>query len=363
MAVLGNAGVLPALNFILADRIYRNFASKSVLFNLLRHRQDGNTTCSWSAKGYTRTAGGAYAPGAAFDASEIDSNTRVQATLQWANYRELVEVADETGDIVAATGGSEGFDLLIEEIKDASDALAVKLGAALYSGTGAGSPNLISGLALAIDGSDDNYAGVDTGVNTWFVSGETAASAGLSGVTKAELRETLIRPVRNATQRNPDCILVPGAVFDGIASLFDDNSPDIKSLVNMAGRTTAQIEALAGARYYSLDGVPIIEDVHCTAGVAYAVTLDALSFAYVPIKATRPPPQQLAQAVQALSGAERIPNVSDVAAAVSQMDSMFRPLLVQAGKLGTSERLALRTGNVQLKIHARNAHAKLTGLT
>lgn len=360
MAVLGLAGITPALDLILADRIAKQFRTDSIFLNVIRHRAARNSALTWAVKFDTRTAGGAYAAGAAFSASEIDSHARVQATLGWANYRHALEVADETLDIVAATGGAEGVDLIGSEAMDVADKLSTTLGAHCFSGGGPGaspSPEL-AGAAIAIDASDDDFANVNTGTYTDWASSELTDS--LSNLSKDLLRTKVLRPIKDATGRPPDILFTTGAIMDRIANVFDGDSDDMSEVYLRSAGGMVSLQKIGGARAYSLDGVPIVEDRHCTSGTVYGVSTDQVELRFVPPAPFVQTPAEMARLVQQVAGLDRIPEVSDIAARMSRLQQTFRPVLVHGGKLGTSERIFLRSGNVQLQWSRRDAFSKLT---
>lgn len=355
MAVLGIAGVTAALDVILQDRIADQFRRDSPLLSLLAAVPARNSALTWAVKTDTRTAGGAYAPGAAFGAGEIDAHTRLQATLPWANYRHGLEVADETVDIVAATGGAEGVDLISSEALDVSSKLGTTMGAALYAGAGSGSPHELAGAAIAIDNSDDNFAGIDTGDNTSWKSAEnTIARANLSF---AELRTKLFRPIIDATGRVPDICTCSGSDFDILKSLFE-SSADTVTQINTYARGVVSLERMGGARAISLDGVVFMEDRYNTANTIYAWQTDKVRLRYVPAAPFNQTPAEMAYLIRSLTGT--MVEEQQVQTRMAAARSNFRPILVHGGKLGTSERIFLRSGNVQLQWDQRNAFSKLT---
>lgn len=361
MAVLALAGVTDALSLILADRAKRQFREDSVLLNLLEFVPASNANLTYAVKFDGRSAGGAYAAGAAFNASEIDSHTRDQATAAWANYRHAAEVADETMDIVSRTGGAEGFDILATEVFDAIVKLSRTLGAAVYAGAGPGaSPPELGGAAIAIDNSTSAFYGIDrSSVAAWRAT-ENAAASGLSGLDSDEINSKLIRPGVDATGRVPDAITVPGAVFDHITGLADANADAVKTVRNYRGERVA-IETLLGTRTVSVRGVPVIEDRDCTAGTAYAWYFDRVRMRYVPRDDFHVTPAQLAPMLASLAGI--VADETEIQAQMLLARQSFMPILTHAAKLGTSERVFVRSGNCQLQWDEPRAFSKITGLT
>jgi len=108
--------------------------------------------------------------------------------------------------------------------------------------------------------------GVDTGVYTSWKAGE--ATVATASLTLDWIRSNLFRPVKNATGANPEYVLVDGATMDVLKSKFAANVEAVTTII-VAGMKVDVIQDL-GATGIRLDGVPFIEDRHCTANTMYA---------------------------------------------------------------------------------------------
>ena len=353
MAQLGLSGVTPALNLVLMDEIAKQYRRDSVLLNILRSKRDRNSALTFAIKTDSNSAGAAYAPGADMSSGEYSSEGRVQATFGWANYRIGINVADETLDIVAASGGAEGVDLLTVEVMDATAKLSQVVGAALYTGDPtATSPYELAGAAAMIDTSGI-VGGIDRSSNTyWRGNEDTVATADFS---ISSLRTKLFRPVKNSTGRDPDFVTAPGAMIDLLKDRLEDKA-DTVSQVSIRGDLIDLTKA-AGSRAVIVDGVPFIEDRHATASTFYAWSQDYIDLRYIPPAPATDTPADLARYVSSITGLRVSDN--DIAARLKAQASEMRPILAHVGKTGTSEKLIVRTGNIQVAWLRPNAFSKL----
>jgi len=292
------------MSLVYQDRMVDQFRRDVVLLNLLEVKPGRNETCTFPVKVAARTAGGPFTEGADLDASDIDSHVRLTGSLNWAQYRKGARVSG-LAKALAAASGSE--DPMSEEIMDALDELALDIGADLYAGNHAATPPEIAGAALAIDDSDDNFAGIDTGTYTdWLAGEDTVATSALS---VSELRTKLHRPVRDVTGMDPEFVTCRGSVIDSLKDLFGEKADTIQE-VRTNARGTVDIHAATGARAISIDGVPYIEDRHATANTLYAWNSRFCHIKQVP--ASMPSSAQVAAAMKMLTGVDV--EVSDVEA-------------------------------------------------
>jgi len=292
------------MSLVYQDRMVDQFRRDVVLLNLLEVKPGRNDTCTWPVKVAARTAGGPYTEGADLGANDIDSHDRLTGSLSWAQYRKGARVSGLALALAAASGSD---DPMIEEIMDALDELALDIGADAYAGNHAATPPELAGAALAIDDSDDNFAGIDTGVHTEWLAGEdTLATASLS---ISNLRTKLHRPVRDAIGMDPEFVTCRGSVIDTLKDLFGEKADTIQE-VRTNARGTVDIHAATGARAISIDGVPYIEDRHCTSGTLYAWHSKFVHIKQVPAK--MPSVAQVASAMKMLTGVDV--EVSDVEA-------------------------------------------------
>lgn len=353
MATLSTSGISAALNVVLADQIADQFRRDSVLLNLLEARPASGANLVYPVKFSGRSAQTAYAEGADMGASDFDSHTRVQASVAWAGYRAGVQVSDESVDIAAATPNGLGGDLLNDELKDAVSVVSVLFGADCYAGDETASPTELAGAARIID-SSGTVLGINPGTySDWASTENTLATASLS---LSKIRELLFRPVINATGRHPDFVTCDGATFDAIKDLFQDNADTVQEVRTANGMI--DIYAAAGARAVFLDGVPVVEDRHCTASTLYAWTRDAVMIRYVPPAPQNVTPAEISAIVSDLTGMYIAEN--DVQARLRQINGRLQPIVAPLSKDGASTKMMVRTPRCQLQWRRRDAFAKLT---
>lgn len=356
MATLGISGIAAALNVVLADVNADQFRRDSVLLNLLAIGPAAGPALYVPIKVAARTAGGAYDGGADMGAGDFDSHVRLNYSIPWAGYRAGVLVSDEAMDIAASTPNAFGGSILADEIRDAISIVSTKFAAHLYSGNSAAVTPELAGAVTAVDSADDNLFGIDTGVYPSWKSGEDTIA--LASLTLASISAKLIRPVIDAKGRKPDFITCPGNAFDVIKGLVNSMA-DTVTEIRVGARGFVDIYAAVGASAVTVDGVPVIEDRHCTANTMYAWTADDVAIRYVPVAPENVTPAQLAAAVSDITGAYLSEN--DIQARLRAIASNGRltPVLAPLAKDGSSNKLMVRVPQAQVQWKTRNGFAKL----
>lgn len=350
MAVLNLAAIAAALNLKYSDPIAEQFRRDVVLANLIEVEPEANQNCTWDVKIAARSSAGARAEGYDVEAGDYTTDTRVQATLAWAHYEAYAAVTGTAQRIAAANGRPGQMDKIGEELTDAVNELTAAIGAHVYSGSVAASPVQIEGLARAIDATG-TYANIAQGTHASWASGEqTLAAASLS---IAEIRTKLLRPFRDATGRNPHVVMTTGAVMDSIAALYDT----VTEAKYVAGPGGPIDVAKLGFRGYVLEGVPFVEDRHCTANTMYALDLTALRWRQVPAAWTSMDPGQIQSLIKEMNG--QIVEVSEIQAAQKRAQSRLSFQVNALAKTGDSSKLQI-VSDFQLRLKRRNAAGKLT---
>ena len=357
MATLSRADISAAMSLILRDRMVDQFRRDAVLLNLVEVQQGQNDTLSWNPKFTGRSAGGAYAEGADMSDSDFDAHKRAKATLNWAEYRDGAKVsglAMAIADRGYAGADMMGGDLFDEELVDAIDKCALDVATHLYSGDATASPVQIAGAAAAVDSTAGTYAGLATATYPEWLA--TKNSAALASLSFDMIRTKLIRPVKDATGRNPDFITTTGTIFDQVKKLFDDQA-DVVNEVVVRGQMI-NIKKAAGAEAVMLDGVPIIEDRHCTSGNMYAFTADHLKLVQLPAKRpSRLGMQGIVDAIKALTGNDV--SITDVEQALRQgAGGAVVPTIEWLAQTGDAYKAQVKV-YLQAKWRTRNGHARL----
>ena len=337
-----------AMSLIYMDRNTDQFRRDAPILAMLPIKTGSGKNCAWGAKIDGRTTAAAYAEGA--DAGSASTHTRVGAALNWAQYREIIQVSGLSAAAVASLPGTHNAgsnDLWNEEMTDGIDALALKVAEDCYSGDPAASPVELAGAATAID-STGTFAGIDPATHASWAAGE--ATMALASISVATLRTNLHRPVKDATGRYPDMVTVPGNVFDKLLELSDAKNIDV---INILGNDLRV--ASLGARAISIDGVPYVEDRHCTANTAYAWSLRDVCIRQLPALA----PVGVAQvqaAIKQLTGAE-VP-LTDIETGLRRMAGQLTPTIEVLAQNGDAYKAQIKV-YCQLEWKTRNGFSKL----
>lgn len=356
MAGITLSGLSAILNLMYGGGITATLRRDTVLPHLIPTVFEANPACQWQVKVGARNTAGPRAQGADASGGDYSTDTKLGATIAWAHYESFASITGTAQRIAAANpgfnagiGGGGEFD---REMADASDELAVAISEDSYSGDYTATPVEIAGLAAAID-STGTYAGIAQGSYSTWASGE--ASLATSALSVASLRQYLFRPVKNATGRKPSVVFCPGDVMDSIKSLAD-NSGVLQNIVTpqMGVVNIANL----GFEGVMIDGVPFVEDRHCTSSTLYAVDLSQLEYVQVPPDWLNVDPGQLQGMLKELMG-QNIP-LDQIASAINGVRT-GRQLVAQVNALaksGDSTKVQLVL-DMQLRLRRRNAAAKL----
>lgn len=354
MATVNLAAVSVAVSLILADPLTDQFRRDAVLLHLLPvSTKRGEKGLYWNPKFDGRTAGGAYAEGADMGDSDFDSHVRAQANLPWAQYRKGAKVS---GLALAGSAGANyagDMSLWSEELSDATDALALDLAADLYAGDPTASPVELAGAAVAVDGSAGTFAALATGTYADWVAAENSLPA--ADLSRKNLQANLIRPIKEATGRRPDFVTCPGNVWNDIKGLVDDESPVmVKEIRGPNGMV--DIMASAGAEAVVIDGVPYIEDRHCTASTLYGIQASTVEL--VQLAPALPPLANVVAAIKQLTGVDV--EVSDVEARIRALygGQRLTPTIEMLAQTGDAYKAQVKWYG-QVKWKRRNANSKL----
>jgi hypothetical protein len=342
------------MNLVFGDSLANQMRRDVILPNLVRVENDANSTCTWPVKFTGRNTASAKAEG--FDAADGDYSTdlRKQATIVWAEYFAFAKVSGLSQALAAATRAGGSYDLLSSELRDAVEELAVLISSDTYAGNDGDTPAEIEGLANAID-STGTYAGLAQGSYSEWASGEdTLASASLS---LGNLRTKLHRKFKDGCGFWPEFVVTTPTVFDQVCALFPENSRNIIDQVTTSARGTVNLKAIGGYRAVEVDGIPYIEDRHCTASTLYAIHSDFLSYQQVPAAGSGVSSAfSVQQSVKALTG-DMLP-LGEIEAMLARGASRLQPVIEPLGKTGDNMKVLVKWYG-QLKLRRRNAAAKL----
>ena len=353
MATLSLAGISAVLSLLYMDAMADNIRRDVLLPNLLSVENDQNGSCIWKGKFSGRTTAAAKAEGHDAADGDFSSHTRRQLTLAWAEYYAYAKVSGLSQAINAANGGTgPGTDLLAEELIDALDELSVVISSHTYAGDVGAAPAQLSGLAQAVDATGD-YAGLAVATESEHAAGEN--SLALANLSVANLRTKLHRPFKDGCGMWPEFVTCPGDLWDAVSALFNDQTRIVVSDVTTMSRGKVNI-AQAGYRAIMVDGIPYIEDRHCTASTFYAHHSRFLSYRQMPPAGSQFSPSQLQGFIKALTGVTLEEDV--IAAMVAKGGTRLQPYIEALSKTGDNMKAMVKWYG-QLRLKRRNAAAKL----
>lgn len=351
MAVMGLSDISSVLNLIFGAAITEQFRRDTILPNILPVKQEANGTCLWDVKIAARTTAGPRAQGADASGSDYSSDTKVQASLTWAHYEAFASITGTADRIAKANGRAGGQDILGQELQDAADELSVKISQHCYSGNVGNSPVEVEGLARAVD-STGTYAGLAQGTYADWASGENTHA--LASISKDAIRTKLLRPFKDNTGKRPPLVLCPGNVYDAVVGLFEESA---RIFVTTVQTPMGPVDiGKMGFQGVMLDGVPFLEDRHCTANTMYAIDPAYTELVQVPPAWTSMDPGQLQGLLKMLTGKEVA--VDEIKAAMKAATSRLSAQVNALAKTGDSTKLQLVL-DLQLRVRRRNAAAKL----
>lgn len=351
---LSLADISAVLNLTYGDQISDQFRRDVLLPNLLAVETDKNAVCTWPAKFDDRDTAGPRAEGHDAESNDFSNHLRKQASLPWAEYFAFAKVS---GLAQATAGANAGLgvdpDLLEEEVGDALDELATVISQHTYAGNVTNSPTELEGLARAVD-STGTYAGLAQGTYADWASGEETIST--ASLSLENLRVKLHRPFKDATGTWPEFVVCPGGLWDKVTALFNDNQRQFVDVINTSARGEVKIRAIGGYRAVMVDGIPYIEDRHCTANTFYALHSRWLSYRQVPSKLSRMHPSQVQRILKDLVGMSL--EEDEALALLRRGNNRLQPEIFALAQTGDNFRVMMKVYG-QLRLKRRNAASKL----
>lgn len=262
MATVDLASISSALATIFEDSIASQFNRSVVLPQLLPFQPGAGKQLTWDVEfGDGLAADSSIADGA--DVSAYNNDTIVVASLPWATYSEAFGVTGKAVSAAAAQGNpSELAALFAEKIDRAVTRLCKNLAKDMYTGAAGG--NKMVGLTATAGGlkAAGTYAGIDRAVKTEWAGNELA-----NGGTPRANSLTLMRDMRKAIYTTcgemPDLIVCDATQHEAYGNLLATNRRYMED-VTLRGR---KVTLDGGYKALDFDGIPVIADVNCPAGV------------------------------------------------------------------------------------------------
>jgi len=344
--------VSAVMSVLYADQLADQIRRDVLLPNLLEVANDRNSACNWRVKFSGRDTAAAKAEGHEVDRSaDFSTHIRKQATLAWAEYFAYARVS---GLGEATQQASEGQSLFAEELVDAVDELAVLISSDTYVGQVGASPAELEGLTDAVD-STGTYAGLAQATYGEWASGEQTLPA--ASLSLDNLRTKLHRTFKDACGMWPEFVVCPGAQWDAVCALYNDQTRQMVDVVTTQARGQVNLKAAGGFRAVMVDGIPYIEDRHCTASTFYALHSSALSYRQVPALPVGMDIHDLGKAIKDLVGVTLEPG--EIEQMLVRGGQRLQPYIKLLGADGDNTDAMVKWYG-QLRLKYRNRAAKLT---
>ncbi len=259
MSLVAMAQIASSLTTIFEEQITSQINRATVLLQVLPVGP-GTTgkNISWNAR-FGTAVGGARAEGLAV--AVLNNDTKVPATLEFGTYDDAFGV---TGKAMAAARAArnpeELANLFVDELGDCVERLAKGIAQDLYEGTGA--TDHIMGLVYTGGGimNTGQYAGIDRGTYPQW-QGTVMENGGVGRALTFDLMREMRRRIYSASGLKPDLIVTTPELHEKYGKLFGQQRRYVQE-VRLRGQT---ISLDGGYQMLEFDGIPVLEDVDCTA--------------------------------------------------------------------------------------------------
>lgn len=370
MATVTKADISDALSLVHMGALVNQINLNTVLLNVIPVMPGEGKVCSWTTEFTGRSDAAAFAEGADMVDGDFDAQTRKSATLQWASYRKGAKVSGLAAAVAASNyrpgtlTGNAGPDLMMKEVQDAVNHLAIGIGKALYNGAAGASPEEIVGLETAID-STGVYATIDASVDTEWKSSEN--SLALASLSFDELRKKLHTPVYEACGFAPEWCVTDTATFDAIAALYGPQRRYVTEMQTARGgnapgfapgEAPRLIKFSAGVTAIEVDGVVYIRDRHCTASTIYGMNSRFIEFQQIPSFRTPLDPAAINDLFQRLTDDPNVRLPQQDLEGMAATGGALRPYIDIISKTGDAAKAMVKVYGA-LKIGRRNCFGKL----
>lgn len=263
MTTVNLAAIAAALQIEFEPEIISNINRAAPLLSVMRKRNYRGQNITWPVRFGVASAGSAAAVAEGATVTVFNTDTKIPAVLQYAEYQEAFTITGLAAAVAANSSDPAALvDLFQEEVTSASERLAKALAEELYTGTGAA--NRMLGLLATAGGlaATGTYAGLSRVTYTQWASTVLSNGAVARPLSLALMREAM-RSAFIASGRRPDLIVCDSVQFDKYGALLDGQRQYVDS-IRTAGSGVITLDG--GFRALMFDGRPVIEDINCPAG-------------------------------------------------------------------------------------------------
>ena len=252
MATVTLASLDAALATIFQDKIANQIERSVVLAQLLPVAPGTGKNIQWAVRTGTAT-GATIADGA--DVTTFNNDTKSAAVLQYGTYHDAFSITGKAmAAAKAAANPAELAALFVDELGDSVERLARKIGADVYTGTGA--TNIIHGIldpTIPAIGDVGVYAGIDRATTAQWKG--NVVDAVLGTLTFSLIRD-LRRVIYVASGEKPDLFICDPVQHEKLGLLYQAERRYVDS-VRIRGE---KVVLDGGYNVLEFDGVPVIED-------------------------------------------------------------------------------------------------------
>lgn len=281
----------------------------------------------------------AFADGYAVQQAEFDSNTRLVASVSWAQYRSPFSLTRRTitaGKFARGTA-SEIENILADEVVNANAELLSKINQDLHAGPG--TSDRIFGLNSALVTSGSPY-GINVATHTAFASNVETSVGALTAQKLAEMEEAIY----TRSGHRPDVIVM---------------APDVMTKLSHSGVILDNRRYTDGSKMdlgvapdsMSFQGIPCLRDKDMASGTLKFLNLDSMHV-------------EVMLDLDADKDAVVLLSAPGVSAAGEAVEAAGLPLILYSlAKDGPSQKYSLDTPSLQLVVTHPNRNGVMTGIT
>lgn len=327
------------------DQVVPQFNRSTPLLQILPTKKGQGKNCAFVARTGT-AAGTPIADGA--DVSTYNADTKVPATLPWAEYHDAFNVSGRSIDAAFSAGNpGELADLLGEQLMEASERLAVGCGTDIYTGDpSATNPEELAGLVDPTNGAllaTGTYATIVKGTTTQF-QGNELANGGIARSLSLDLMRRMRTTISQRSGKKPDLIVCGPATHEQYGKLFGNERRYLQD-VRVRGM---QIALDGGYQVLEFDGIPVIDDIRCPEGELLFLNSSVVGLRFLPWAPVRFGMRRIAQIPIQAMPEERL----------KRGDTPILANLVQLATTGNAMKMALYV-TMQLVVEQPGACGRL----
>jgi hypothetical protein len=264
MSMLDYAGVASRLGINVQEEVINQINRSVVLQAFIDVVPASNKAVTWDVKVGTGI-GSVKADGADLSSGDFQSDTKVQASLNFGCYQDAFMIGGLARAVSRVTNNPSGLrDVFMDELSDCAERVGKLINQDLYTGA-ATSPMEITGLTDGSTGgalgSSGSYAGLDRSTYPQWAA-TRLANGGIERVLSKVLMRQMRQSIYEASGEKPDLIICDAFQHRAYGELSDQKR-QFTDMIRMRGQ---EIKLDVGYNLLEFDGVPVVEDVDAPEG-------------------------------------------------------------------------------------------------